>query len=91
MPQGSPAFVAPRNLAAIDKAAQDFEAHFASEFLESMFSSIEADPLFGGGEGENVFRSFLLQEYGKALAANGSLGISNLVRQELLKAQENTR
>ena len=41
-----------------------------------------------GGHGEEVFRSMLLQEYGKTIAQSGSLGIANHVKQEMLKLQE---
>ena len=84
----SPRLPGPNSRASIAKAAEDFEANFASEFLGHIFSSIEADPLCGGGEGENIYRSFLLQEYGKNLARTGALGISDLVRKELLYLQE---
>lgn len=76
-----------QNINAVAHSAEDFEAYVASEFLEHMFSGIQSDPLFGGGQGESIFRSFLLQEYGKSLAASGALGIGAQVKQELLRLQ----
>jgi peptidoglycan hydrolase FlgJ len=73
---------------AIDKAARDFEAMFATQLLQPMFAGIPVDPMFGGGHGEEAMRSFLLQEYGKQIAQSGRLGIAAQVRAEMLRAQE---
>jgi Rod binding domain-containing protein len=72
----------------IDKAAQDFEAQFLSQMLESMFKGVKTDGPFGGGHAEEMMRSFMLQEYGKVMAANGGVGIADAVKRELLHAQE---
>lgn len=79
---------AAKNEAAIDAAAKDFEAVFLSEMLKPMFEGLQVDPEFGGGKGEEVFRGFMLQEYGKLMAATGKVGIAEHVKQELMKAQE---
>ncbi len=57
-----------QNEAAIGKVAEDFEAFFASSYFEQMFSGIQPDAITGGGEGESMFRSLMIQEYGKAVA-----------------------
>jgi Rod binding domain-containing protein len=69
-------------------AAEDFEAFFLSQVFEQMFAGVEPDPMFGGGEGESVFRSLMLQEYGKAVARTGGIGIADAVQKEILKLQE---
>ncbi|MDQ7247149.1 rod-binding protein [Dongia sedimenti] len=76
------------NEAAIGKVAEDFEAFFASAYFEQMFSSIKPDPVTGGGEGESMFRSLMIQEYGKAVARQHSLGIADVVKRQLLQLQE---
>jgi Rod binding domain-containing protein len=53
-----------------------------------MMSGIKTDGPFGGGQGEKVFRSILVQEYGKEAASQGNFGIADAVRQQLLKMQE---
>lgn len=70
------------------KAAEEFEAFFLSQMFEHMFSGIEPDALFGGGGGEAVYRSMLFQEYGKAVARQGGIGLADMVRNEILKLQE---
>jgi len=53
-----------------------------------MFSGLGADKTFGGGTGESVYRSLLLQEYSKVAANSGSTGIADAVQREILRLQE---
>lgn len=78
-------------LARTRDAAQDFEAFFISHAFESMYAGLSEDPMFGGGEAEQMFRSFLLQEYGKKVAGAGGVGISDMVQRQLLELQEAPR
>ena len=73
---------------AAKKAAKQFECVFISEFLGSMFSGISTDGPFGGGEGEQMFRSLMLDEYGKQIEKQGGFGLSGPVANQLLKLQE---
>jgi Rod binding domain-containing protein len=77
-----------QNEAAIGKVAEDFEAFFAGAYFEQMFSGIEPDPITGGGEGEAMFRSLMVQEYGKSVAKQHVLGIADVVKRQLLQLQE---
>ena len=70
------------------KAATEFEGTFISEFLGQMFEGIPTDGEFGGGEGEQMFRSLLTDEYGKQVEASGGFGLSNAITTQLLKHQE---
>jgi len=69
-------------------AAEKFEAFFIGQYFEHMFSGIRTDGMFGGGQGENVYRSMLMQEYGKAVAKSGGIGIADTVYQSILQIQE---
>ena len=71
----------------IEETARDFEAMFMTEMLKPMFEGLEVDSTFGGGKGEEVFRGFLLEEYGKNMAATGSLGIADMVKEQLIQMQ----
>ena len=51
-------------------------------------AGIESDPVFGGEQGEEMWRSMLNQEYGKEVAKSGRLGIADHVMTAMLKAQE---
>lgn len=76
------------NVAAANKAAQQFEGVFVSEFLGSMFEGISTDGPFGGGQGEEMFRSLMLDEYGKQFAARGGFGLAPAIARQLLLHQE---
>lgn len=76
------------NAASATKAAKDFESVFISQFLGSMFSGISTDGPFGGGEGEEMFRSMMINEYGKSMQARGGFGLAAAVTKQLLSHQE---
>jgi flagellar protein FlgJ len=70
------------------KAATQFEGGFISEFMGQMFEGIPTDGPFGGGEGEEMFRSLLTDQYGKQIEASGGFGLSDAITRQLLHAQE---
>jgi len=80
---------APANIVAARAAAQQFTSFFLQQSFESMFEGVGSDTLFGGGEGETIYRSLLLQQYSKiASQTGGGLGIADAVQREILQAQE---
>src|SRR5690349_18884199 len=76
-----------KNAAQADKVAKDFEAVFVNEFLGSMFDGIKADGPFGGGPGEEIFRSLMLEQYSKTIANQGGFGLAESVKRQLLSMQ----
>jgi flagellar protein FlgJ len=71
------------------KAGRQFEAMFMSQMMTHMFEGIKTDGLFGGGSGEQMFRSLLIDEYGKMVANKGNgIGIGVAVQKMLLSQQE---
>ena len=72
----------------IKKTAQDFEGFFVGQMMETMTEGLETDSYFGGGHGEDMWRSMMNQEYGKEVAKSGRLGIGNTVMTAMLRAQE---
>lgn len=74
--------------AAVQKTAKDFEAFFVTQMLEHMFKDVPVDGFFGGGKSEEIWRSMLLQQYGRAIADRGGIGIADMVSREMLKLQE---
>jgi Rod binding domain-containing protein len=75
------------DMARIDETAREFEAMFMTEMLRPMFEGLQVNETFGGGKGEEIFSGMLLDEYGKSMAAQGSLGIADLVREQLIEMQ----
>lgn len=80
--------MASRNPNKIEEAAKEFESVFISQMLSHMFSGVEVDPLFGGGHAEEMYRSLLVDEYGKVISQAGGIGLADHVKQELLSLQE---
>ena len=89
--QQSPLAAAPKPTAFAAKAeaaAKDYEGVFISQFLGSMFSGIKSDGITGGGQGEEMFRSLMVNEYAKGLQQRGGFGLAAQMKAQLLKHQE---
>jgi flagellar protein FlgJ len=71
----------------IAKTAQDFEASFLSVMLQSMFQGVKQQEPFGGGQGEEMFKSFMSEAMAKQMAKAGGIGLSKAVQAEMLKMQ----
>ena len=77
-----------RNLAAARRVAQEFEAMFIGQMLQPIFQNLGAEEPFGGGSSEDLWRSMQVDEYGKAIAKAGGIGIADVVLREVIKMQE---
>ncbi len=73
--------------AAIKKTAQDFEASFLTSAIGSMFEGVKTPAPFGGGDGEEAFKSFLNEAMAKQIVAKGGVGVAASVQKEMLKMQ----
>ena len=71
----------------IKDTAQKFEASFLSSMLQEMFEGTEASAPFGGGPGEEMFRSILTEAMAKQMAKAGGVGLAADVQREMLKMQ----
>lgn len=78
---------APKNLAQIEEAAKEFEAVFLAQMLAPMFDGLETGGPFGGGHAEQVYRSLLIDEYGRQVAAGGGIGIADAVKNYMISVQ----
>lgn len=73
----------------IDEVAQEFEAMFLSEMMSHMFKDVvDTEGLTGGGHAEEIYRSFLNDEYAKIISRSGGIGVADYVKREMLKLQE---
>ena len=72
----------------VRRAAEEFEAVFIAQMMAPMFEGLETDELFGGGPGEDIYRSVLIEEYGKSIARAGGIGLSDAIQREILRLQE---
>lgn len=78
-----------KNLEEAQKTSEDFEAFFLSKTFSTMFETVSTDTMFGGGNAEKIYRSLLVDEYGKAIAKNGGIGVAGNVMDTIIKIQEN--
>lgn len=68
--------------------ATEYEAMFISQMLKPMFDGTQADAPFGAGNAEDVWQSFQLEEYGKAISRAGGIGLADGIYRQLLAVQE---
>lgn len=73
------------------ETARDFETQFVSVLLQPMFEGTGEDSAFGGGPGEGMFRSLLVEQYGREMTKSGGIGLADAVYREILKMQEQPR
>ena len=71
----------------IQKTAKDFEASFLNVMYQSMFKDVGADNPYGGGQGEEMWKSFLTDAMAKQTVKRGGIGLSDVVAKEMLKLQ----
>lgn len=71
----------------IREAAEQFEAQFLSVMLQPMFEGTEPGGMFGGGPGEQMFRSLMTEAMGKQMTKAGGIGLADTVQREILKLQ----
>lgn len=77
-----------KNMLQAEKSAEDFEAFFLTRMMESMFEGVSTNGMFGGGNAEKIYRSMLLDEYGKEMAKVGCVGVKDWVMRSVLELQE---
>jgi Rod binding domain-containing protein len=71
----------------IKQSAQNFEASFLSVMLGQMFKDVGAEAPFGGGQGEEMFKSFFSDAVAKQVSRSGGIGLASSVEREMLKMQ----
>jgi Rod binding domain-containing protein len=69
------------------QTAVGFEASFLSTVFQTMFQSVKTSEPFGGGPGEDMWKSFLAEQMAKQVAKRGGIGVSKAIEREMLKLQ----
>ena len=77
-----------KSVEATRQAAQEFVSFFASQMMQPMFDGIKSDDMFGGGVGEDTWKSMMIDQYGKEIARQDGLGLTDQVMTAMLEAQE---
>ncbi len=76
-----------RDVKKIRELSEDFEAIFMQIVLKSMRQAVQKSGLIDGGNGEEIFRSMLDQEYAKSFASQRSTGLADAIERHLLGVQ----
>jgi len=78
----------PQGTARMRETAEAFEASFLSQMLKPMFEGLETDGMFGGGEAEGQWRSFMIDAMAKQTVKAGGIGLADQVVAQMIKMQE---
>ena len=69
--------------AKLRETASEFEAIFVQQMLKTMRESSFESDLLTSSEGEKMFRSLLDEQYARLSAKSGSLGLGEMIYQQL--------
>ncbi len=86
-PVRAPGAASARTPAEIRKTAENFEAAFLSSMLQPIFNQLPTDGMFGGGQGEQAFKSFMVDAMARQMARAGGVGLSDPVARQMLIMQ----
>lgn len=67
--------------------AEEFEAVFLAQVLQTMNAGIGGPGPMGEGDNE-AWSGMLQEEYGKLIAKSGGIGVADALMREMLKLQE---
>lgn len=87
-PISSAGSLSPQQILQVRQQAEELEGVFLNLLTKQMFSGLGADENFGGGFGEETWRSMQAEELANAMARSGGVGIADQLMGEMLAAQE---
>ncbi len=77
-----------QQLQRIREQAEELEGVFLTMLTKQMFAGIKPDENFGGGFGEETWRSMQAEELANTMARSGGVGIADQLMGEMIAAQE---
>ncbi|MBD8064278.1 rod-binding protein [Devosia sp. PTR5] len=82
--------ITPQQMAHLRQQAEDMEGVFLNTLTKEMFAGIKSseDTNFGGGFGEETWRSMQSEQLANTMAEHGGLGIADQLMGELVALQE---
>jgi Rod binding domain-containing protein len=72
----------------LKRACMDFESLFIYQVLKSMQQTVPKSGLLGEGPEKGIFESLFGQEWSKALAHQGGLGLGKMLYKQMLRSEE---
>jgi peptidoglycan hydrolase FlgJ len=71
----------------IRETAEEFEAVFLAQVLQTMSQGIGGPGPFGDGDND-AWAGMLQEEYGRLISKSGGIGVADALLREMLKMQE---
>lgn len=71
----------------VRETARKFESQFMAQMIGHMFEGVKTDGPFGGGFGEDMFRSVMVEAIANQMTRAGGIGLSDTIQREMLKMQ----
>lgn len=80
----------PAQMQNLRKQAEDFEGVFLNMLTKEMFAGLKSsqDKNFGGGFGEETWRSMQAEQLANTMAQSGGLGVADQLMDQLISLQE---
>ena len=78
----------PRQLQTIRSQAEELEGVFLNMLTKEMFASIKGDENFGGGFGEETWRSMQAEQLANTMAQSGGIGLADDLMGQMIALQE---
>ncbi len=80
--------LSPNQLLRIRTQAEELEGVFLNMLTKEMFASIKGDENFGGGFGEETWRSMQAEQLANSMAQAGGVGIAQDLMEQMIALQE---
>ncbi len=80
--------LSPSQLTRIRNQAQELEGVFLNMLTKEMFASIKGDENFGGGFGEETWRSMQAEQLANTMAQSGGIGLADELMGQMIALQE---
>jgi flagellar protein FlgJ len=81
------ASVTPQQMLRIREQAEELEGVFLNMLTKQMFSGLKPDENFGGGFGEETWRSMQAEQLANSMAQGGGVGIADQLMGEMIALQ----
>lgn len=84
----TPAPSQPGNVERLRRQAEELEGMFLHTLVKQMFSGIETGGAFGGGFGEETWRSMQAEQLAQSMAEAGGIGLADHLLRDLIAVQQ---
>lgn len=78
----------PAQFARLKQQAEELEGVFLNLLTKEMFATVKSENGFGGGFGEETWRSMQAEQLANTMAQNGGLGIADQLLGDMIAMQE---